>query len=205
MRLPRTHIPYRDSALTRLLRDSLGGNTRTAIIATISPSAMCLEETFSTLNFAGRARRVFCRVRVNEHATEALQLDRARREILRLRKELDAYKRLDALVVKASETVGGTDASSSIIDADVDNTISSTLESTPSDFAVEVTKRVAAVLSLSPNNDKRRIAREIDAAAATDSRTLQRRQRLQPRRRLHHSRGVATRVRVRRGVRGLGG
>ena len=165
MRLPRTHIPYRDSALTRLLRDSLGGNTRTAIIATISPSAMCLEETFSTLNFAGRARRVFCRVRVNEHATEALQLDRARREILRLRKELDAYKRLDALVVKASETVGGTDASSSIIDADVDNTISSTLESTPSDFAVEVTKRVAAVLSLSPNNDKRRIAREIDAAA----------------------------------------
>ncbi|XP_075103400.1 kinesin-like protein KIN-5B isoform X2 [Nicotiana tabacum] len=52
------HIPYRDSKLTRLLRDSLGGKTKTCIIATISPSAHCLEETLSTLDYAHRAKNI---------------------------------------------------------------------------------------------------------------------------------------------------
>ncbi|KAE9137074.1 hypothetical protein PF010_g1439 [Phytophthora fragariae] len=53
----RTHIPYRDSKLTRLLQDSLGGNTRTVVIATISPSESSVDETISTLQFAERANR----------------------------------------------------------------------------------------------------------------------------------------------------
>lgn len=64
-RLP--HIPYRDSKLTRLLQDSLGGNTRTRIIATLSPAHQCLDETISTLRFADRAKQVMAFVRVNEH------------------------------------------------------------------------------------------------------------------------------------------
>lgn len=61
------HIPYRDSKLTRLLQDSLGGNTRTRIIATLSPAQRCLDETISTLRFADRAKQVMAFVRVNEH------------------------------------------------------------------------------------------------------------------------------------------
>ncbi|KAF2568101.1 hypothetical protein F2Q68_00026195, partial [Brassica cretica] len=53
-----SHIPYRDSELTRLLRDSLGGKTKTCIIATISPSAHSLEETLSTLDYAYRAKNI---------------------------------------------------------------------------------------------------------------------------------------------------
>ncbi|KAM0946199.1 putative plus-end-directed kinesin ATPase [Dioscorea sansibarensis] len=52
------HIPYRDSKLTRLLRDSLGGRTKTCIIATVSPSVHCLEETLSTLDYAHRAKNI---------------------------------------------------------------------------------------------------------------------------------------------------
>lgn len=61
------HIPYRDSKLTRLLQDSLGGNTRTRIIATLSPAGECVDETISTLRFADRAKQVMTFVQVNEH------------------------------------------------------------------------------------------------------------------------------------------
>ena len=52
------HVPYRDSKLTRLLKDSLGGNTKTIMIACISPSLSCMEETLNTLNYAKRARNI---------------------------------------------------------------------------------------------------------------------------------------------------
>jgi kinesin family protein 11 len=52
------HIPYRESKLTRLLQDSLGGRTKTCIIATISPSKSNLEETISTLEYAFRAKNI---------------------------------------------------------------------------------------------------------------------------------------------------
>ncbi|EAN91614.1 dynein heavy chain, putative [Trypanosoma cruzi] len=59
------HVPYRDSKLTRLLKDSLGGNTRTVMLATISPSCTSFEETLSTLKYASRARRITRQVRQN--------------------------------------------------------------------------------------------------------------------------------------------
>ena len=52
------HVPYRVSKLTRLLQDSLGGNTRTVMIATLSPAAFNYEETLSTLRYADRAKRI---------------------------------------------------------------------------------------------------------------------------------------------------
>lgn len=58
---PTCRAPYavrRDSKLTRLLRDSLGGKTKTCIIATIAPSVVCAEETVSTLDYAHRAKNI---------------------------------------------------------------------------------------------------------------------------------------------------
>ena len=51
-----THIPYRDSKLTRLLQDSLGGNTKTTMIAVVAPSTYNYDETLSTLRYASRAK-----------------------------------------------------------------------------------------------------------------------------------------------------
>ena len=60
------HIPYRESKLTRLLQDSLGGRTKTSIIATISPAGINLEETLSTLDFALRAKNITNKPEVNQ-------------------------------------------------------------------------------------------------------------------------------------------
>lgn len=87
------HVPYRDSKLTRLLQDSLGGNTKTKIIATLSPSMDCIDESISTLKFADRAKQVMVTVRVNEQReidpayVEKLQQDLEQlREVVRLLK-----------------------------------------------------------------------------------------------------------------------
>ncbi|RKP04810.1 P-loop containing nucleoside triphosphate hydrolase protein, partial [Thamnocephalis sphaerospora] len=52
------HVPYRDSKLTRLLQDSLGGNSQTLMIACVSPAASNLTETLNTLKYANRARNI---------------------------------------------------------------------------------------------------------------------------------------------------
>ena len=57
-------MPYRDSKLTRLLRDSLGGRTKTCVIATIAPTVQCQEETMSTLDYAHRAKNIRSRPEV---------------------------------------------------------------------------------------------------------------------------------------------
>uniref|UniRef100_A0A914KZY6 Kinesin-like protein n=2 Tax=Meloidogyne incognita group TaxID=654580 RepID=A0A914KZY6_MELIC len=59
-------IPYRDSVLTWLLKESLGGNSKTAMIATISPAEINFEETLSTLRYADSAKQIVCRAKVNE-------------------------------------------------------------------------------------------------------------------------------------------
>ena len=53
-----TFVPYRDSKLTWLLKDSLGGSTKTMMIACISPSYLCYEETINTLKYSHRARSI---------------------------------------------------------------------------------------------------------------------------------------------------
>ncbi|XP_027745828.1 kinesin-like protein KIF12 isoform X3 [Empidonax traillii] len=67
-----THIPYRDSKLTRLLARSLGGSGITLMVACISPSSRCLSETLSTLHYASRARRVTTRPMANRVSREKL-------------------------------------------------------------------------------------------------------------------------------------
>lgn len=60
------HVPFRESKLTRLLQDSIGGNCQTYLIATVSPVKDAVEETVSTLKFADRAKCVMQRVKKNE-------------------------------------------------------------------------------------------------------------------------------------------
>lgn len=61
-----THVPYRDSKLTRLLQESLGGNSRTSLIITCSPSIFNEEETKSTLKFGQRAKQIKNKAKVNK-------------------------------------------------------------------------------------------------------------------------------------------
>jgi len=87
------HVPYRDSKLTFILRDSLGGNSRTVIIANISPSVINLGETISTLEFARRAKQIKNRAVVNEDSSGTLLI--LKKEIKRLKKELMEKSRLN--------------------------------------------------------------------------------------------------------------
>ncbi|CDW54803.1 Osmotic avoidance abnormal protein 3 [Trichuris trichiura] len=79
-----THIPYRDSKLTRLLQDSLGGNTKTIMIACLSPADYNYEESLSTLRYANRAKNIRNRPRINEDPKDAL-LRQYQQEIERLK------------------------------------------------------------------------------------------------------------------------
>uniref|UniRef100_A0A915NXN0 Kinesin-like protein n=2 Tax=Meloidogyne TaxID=189290 RepID=A0A915NXN0_9BILA len=80
-----THIPYRDSKLTRLLQDSLGGNTKTVMIACISPSDNNFDESLSTLRYANRAKNIRNKPRINEDPKDAL-LREYQAEIERLKR-----------------------------------------------------------------------------------------------------------------------
>ena len=79
-----THIPYRDSKLTRLLQDSLGGNSKTVMLANVGPASYNFEETLTTLRYANRAKNIKNRPRVNEDPKDAL-LREFQSEIQRLK------------------------------------------------------------------------------------------------------------------------
>ncbi|KAK5917162.1 hypothetical protein CgunFtcFv8_012073 [Champsocephalus gunnari] len=83
-----THIPYRDSKLTRLLQDSLGGNAKTVMIATVGPSHKDFEESLATLRYANRAKDIKNKPRINEDPKDAL-LREFQGEIARLKAQLE--------------------------------------------------------------------------------------------------------------------
>ncbi len=87
---PRPHVPYRDSKLTRILEDSLGGNCKTTFMAMVSPAVEAFAESLSTLKFAHRAKCVRNAPRVNEDLDHAALLRKYERELKRLRAELAA-------------------------------------------------------------------------------------------------------------------
>ncbi|XP_049308788.1 kinesin-like protein unc-104 isoform X10 [Bactrocera dorsalis] len=82
-------IPYRDSVLTWLLRENLGGNSKTAMIAAISPADINYDETLSTLRYADRAKQIVCKAIVNEDANAKL-IRELKEEIQKLRDLLKA-------------------------------------------------------------------------------------------------------------------
>ncbi|KAK5611754.1 Kinesin-like protein kif3c [Crenichthys baileyi] len=82
------HVPYRDSKLTRLLQDSLGGNAKTVMVATLGPASQHYDETLTTLRYANRAKNIQNQPRVNEDPKDAL-LREFQKEIARLRAQLN--------------------------------------------------------------------------------------------------------------------
>ncbi|GER34434.1 kinesin-related protein-like [Striga asiatica] len=93
------HIPFRDSKLTRLLRDSLGGKTKTCIIATISPSIQCLEETLSTLDYAHRAKNIKNKPEINQKMMKSAVIKDLYFEIDRLKQELFAAQEKNGIYI----------------------------------------------------------------------------------------------------------
>ena len=85
---PRSHIPYRDSKLTRILEDSVGGNCRTTMVCLISPALEAFAESVSTLKFANRAKRIRNEAYVNEDLDQRTLLRKYERELRRLKSEL---------------------------------------------------------------------------------------------------------------------
>lgn len=86
------HIPYRESKLTRILQDSLGGRTKTSIIATISSASLNLEETLSTLDYAYRAKNILNKPEVNQKLTKRALIKEYTEEIERLKRDLAAAR-----------------------------------------------------------------------------------------------------------------
>ncbi|XP_010326033.2 kinesin-like protein KIN-5D isoform X1 [Solanum lycopersicum] len=93
------HVPYRDSKLTRFLRDSLGGKTKTCIIATVSPSIQCLEETLSTLEYANRAKQIKNRPEVNQKLTKSALIKDLYVEMDCLKQELHATREKNGIYI----------------------------------------------------------------------------------------------------------
>uniref|UniRef100_A0A9J8DE19 Kinesin-like protein n=1 Tax=Cyprinus carpio carpio TaxID=630221 RepID=A0A9J8DE19_CYPCA len=83
-----THVPYRNSKLTRLLQDSLGGNSKTMMCANIGPADYNYDETISTLRYANRAKNIKNKARINEDPKDAL-LRQFQKEIEDLKRKLE--------------------------------------------------------------------------------------------------------------------
>lgn len=82
----------RESKLTRLLQESLGGRTKTSIIATVSPASINLEESLSTLDYAHRAKNITNRPEINQKLSKKALLKEYTEEIERLRRDLLASR-----------------------------------------------------------------------------------------------------------------
>ncbi|CAO3591227.1 unnamed protein product [Absidia cylindrospora] len=83
-----SHVPYRDSKLTRLLQDSLGGNSQTLMLACVSPADANFMETLNTLKYANRARNIKNRVVINQDfAGSSIEVNQLRAQLARLRME----------------------------------------------------------------------------------------------------------------------
>ncbi|KAG8523562.1 Kinesin-like protein KIF11 [Galemys pyrenaicus] len=93
------HVPYRESKLTRILQDSLGGRTRTSIIATISPASLNLEETLSTLEYAHRAKNIMNKPEVNQKLTKKALIKEYTEEIERLKRDLAATREKNGVYI----------------------------------------------------------------------------------------------------------
>ncbi|NWI29333.1 KI18B protein, partial [Sula dactylatra] len=94
----KTHIPYRDSKLTRLLKDSIGGNCRTIMIAAVSPSMLAYEDTYNTLKYANRAKEIKLSLKSNVlsldcHVSKYPEIcEQLKAEVAALRAKLRAYE-----------------------------------------------------------------------------------------------------------------
>jgi kinesin family protein 11 len=97
------HIPYRDSKLTRLLQESLGGKAKTCIIATLSPSQLAVDESMSTLEYAYRAKSIKNQPTANQRMTKKVVLKEYCAEIEQLRAQLAATRDKNGVYMDPAE------------------------------------------------------------------------------------------------------
>jgi kinesin family protein 4/21/27 len=97
-----THVPYRDSKLTRLLQDSLGGNAHTLMIACVSPAEWNVAETINTLKYANRARNIKNRAEIREKEEGWDDVEWLQSMVGKLRKELKAIKEGGGVAISSS-------------------------------------------------------------------------------------------------------
>uniref|UniRef100_W5NB91 Kinesin family member 7 n=1 Tax=Lepisosteus oculatus TaxID=7918 RepID=W5NB91_LEPOC len=94
-----SHIPYRDSKITRILKDSLGGNAKTLMIACISPSSADFDESLNTLNYARRAQNIQNRAVVNYRRAEPNRTEGLELQIKALRRALENRQRSETRTI----------------------------------------------------------------------------------------------------------
>nr|XP_020462657.1 kinesin-like protein KIF18A isoform X2 [Monopterus albus] len=103
----KAHIPYRDSKLTRLLKDSLGGNCRTVMIASVSPSSKSYDDTHNTLKYANRAKEIKSSLKSNVVSLDshigqyAVICEKQRQEIVQLKQKLKEYEEKNMVPVSS--------------------------------------------------------------------------------------------------------
>ncbi|XP_038621099.1 kinesin-like protein KIF18A [Tachyglossus aculeatus] len=103
------HIPYRNSKLTRLLKDSLGGNCRTIMIAAVSPSSMFYDDTYNTLKYANRAKEIKSSLKSNvinldSHITQYVKIcEEQKKQIIILKEKLRAYEEREVVAPENSQ------------------------------------------------------------------------------------------------------
>ncbi|XP_061227338.1 kinesin-like protein KIF7 [Neopsephotus bourkii] len=98
-----SHIPYRDSKITRILKDSLGGNAQTVMIACVSPSSSDFDESLNTLNYANRAQNIQNKAVVNCRK-ETEHVEELHRQIKSLQKALEQRHRSETRIINRSST-----------------------------------------------------------------------------------------------------
>lgn len=145
-----SHIPYRDSKLTRLLQDSLGGNAKTIMVANIGPSKFNYDETLTTLRYANRAKNIKNKPRVNEDPKDAM-LREFQEEIARLKAQLaninpKEKRKRSAKKAKAMVTSGDG------LEESVDSLGSSTLSSPTENVEDSMENRLAIERELLEND-----------------------------------------------------
>lgn len=144
-----THVPYRDSKLTRLLQDSLGGNAHTLMIACVSPAEWNVAETVNTLKYANRARNIKNRAEIREKEEGWDDIEWLQAMVGKLRKELKGIKEAGGIPVSSSgtEMVG---ASSRVLEQMVE------LQSTYEDLRSRYTERTEELTRLRRELEDRR-------------------------------------------------
>ena len=111
-----TYVPYRDSKLTRLLQDSLGGNTKTLMISNVGPAEYNYDETINTLRYANRAKNIKNKPKINEDPKDAL-LREYQDEISKLKEQLSMLNSgVDPReIMKKNGVIGGTNIVEKIV------------------------------------------------------------------------------------------
>ncbi|KAL4229280.1 hypothetical protein ACF0H5_012320 [Mactra antiquata] len=150
-----TRVPYRNSVLTKLLKNALGGNSKTIMIAALSPADINYDETLSTLRYADRAKQIKCSAKVNEDPTAAL-IRELQEENEKLKAMLASGK-VDMSMMEAGEgSEDMTDEERNQLKEDLENEYKSALEKNQQDMAnmeQEFQKRLAEAQASSDFSD----------------------------------------------------